>query len=111
MGADSFKVFFGLRFNINYQNKDEMEGLDNESDSRIKLAKKLKLEWFTGGSFEEDYHLFIGRTIGDFGREYNYHKEVDIRKLKESCNNVSRNVRKAGFKEKPMLHFQFFGDQ
>jgi len=111
MSADSFKVFIGLRFDIDFTNEDEMEKIENETDSRIELAKKANLEYFTGGRDEEDDHLFIGKVIDNFGWEYNAHKQMDLTEMSEVYKNVCEKISGVGFKEAPRIHFQFFGDQ
>ena len=111
MSADSFKVFIGLRFDIDFTNEDKMEKIENGTDARIELAKKAGLEYFTGGRDEEDDHLFIGQAIDTFGWEYNSHRQMDVTQLSETYKNISEKMSSVGFNETPQIHFQFFGNQ
>ncbi len=58
MSADSFTIFFGLRFDIDITDENEMEALSDSTDQRIILAKKANLDFSTGGRDEKDFHLF-----------------------------------------------------
>lgn len=111
MSADRFAVFFGLRFDIDIDDEDEMEEISDGSDVRIVSAQKAGLDFFTGGKDENDYHLFIGKVIGSYGWEGSSHREMDIEELREIYVDISNKISDAGFHEIPKFHFQFFGDQ
>lgn len=111
MSADAFKVFVGVRFDVDPADEVQMEKIETGKDPRIMQAKQADLEWFTGGRDENDYHIFIGKSLGWLGWEHSGHIEITSEELYQIIQDVSERMHAAGFVEPARVHFQFFGDQ
>ncbi len=111
MGADSTIVFYGVRFATN---EDESEGLELNTDPRIRVAHEHQLaHWW--GSFavdaeNEQYILLIGAIIAQIGHEADNDVCVRDEDYQSIVNRTKSRLSLAGFADEPALHILFEPD-
>ncbi|MGM9480054.1 hypothetical protein ACS5PN_02570 [Roseateles sp. NT4] len=110
MGADSFIAFYGVKFELDPDNEDELDACDTDADPRCVQAKRAGLETFTGRMTEgEDYFLYVGRRLAWLGIEHDPHQARSAEQLSAVVEDVKAKLQVAGFSESAELHFQFIG--
>jgi hypothetical protein len=109
MGADSFIVYYGIRWEVS--DEAEIESLELKKDSRIKLAKQHKLNlWWGVTTDQERYFLLIGTELGSFGWEGASNRSISDIEVRDVVKGTIGKLKDAGFKENPAFHFQFEPD-
>jgi|HubBroStandDraft_1064217.scaffolds.fasta_scaffold349794_1 hypothetical protein len=112
MGADSFHVYYGLRWCISREDERLMEALELGTEARLVAAAQHSLDhWWGETEDEEVYFLLIGARVSQLGWEYGESSSATLDSLREIDARVSGKLRQAGFQEKPALHFQFLPDR
>ena len=110
MGADSFIAFYGIKFELDPDDEDELDACDTDADPRCQRAKRAGLETFTGRMTEgEDYFLYIGRRLAWLGIEHEQHLSQSAEQLSSAVADVKAKLQAAGSVQPPELHFQFIG--
>jgi len=110
MGADSFIAFYGIKFDLDPDDEDELDACGSDADPRCVQAKRAGLETFTGRMTEgEDYFLYIGRRLAWLGVEHEQHLKQSAEQLSSTAADVRARLQAAGFAQQPELHFQFIG--
>lgn len=109
MGADSFIVYYGIRWEIS--DEAEIESLELKNDSRIKLTKQYKLNlWWGVTTDQEKYFLLVGAELGSFGWERESNRSISDIEVQAVVKETIVKFKEAGFKENPAFHFQFEPD-
>jgi len=110
MGADSFIAFYGIKFELDPDNEEELDACDTDADPRCLQARRAGLETFTGRMTEgEDYFLYVGRRVAWLGIEHDQHLRQSAEQLASVAADVKAKLRAADFAQPPELHFQFIG--
>lgn len=109
MSGDSFIVYFGLRFELSF---DEIENVELRTDARISSARKAGLKYYFGnfGGQSEKYLLFVGEQIGIFGPEDIAELSVSMDDRVLSKERLRGMLDIAGFKGEPELHLIWHPD-
>ncbi len=110
MGADSFIAFYGIKFELDPDNEDEIDACDTDVDPRCVQAKRAGLETFTGRMTDgEDYFLYIGKRLAWLGIEHDQHQKQSAEQLATLAADVKAKLQATGFAQQPGFHFQFIG--
>lgn len=110
MGADSFVAFYGIKFELDPDNEDELDACDTDADARCVRARRAGLETFTGRMTDgEDYFLYIGKRLAWLGIEHDQHRTQSAEQLAGVATDVEAKLKAADFSEPPEIHFQFIG--
>ena len=109
MSTESCIGFYGVRFELH---ENEIESLEDKSDSRLVLARKhgLKNYWGNFSSSEEKWFLFIGARLSVLGAENERDYKIDSEALLELMRGTENRLTNAGIKEKPALYLQWQPD-
>ena len=111
MGADSFHVFYGIRWEIDAANEDSITRLEQRQDSRQLAAKKHELESWWGTTTDQNcYFLLIGKCIGTFGWEGEHSVELLDTESSLVVEETKRKLLVAELQGTPAWHFQFEPD-
>src|SRR5688572_6113227 len=109
MGADSFIVFFGLRYTIT--SAEEQERLAVRDDPRLLVARRARLQTYWGRETEgEPMFLLIGTEIGRFGVENMTRADVSASEIAAIIEETHRKLRDAGLEGEAKLQFQLDAD-
>ena len=109
MGADSFIVYYGIRWEVS--DEAEIESLELKNDSRIKQAKRHKLNsWWGVTTDQEKCFLLVGTELGYFGWEGESNRSISDIEVQAVVKETMGKLKDAGFKENPSFHFQFEPD-
>lgn len=110
MGADSFIAFYGIKFELDPDDEDELDACDTGADPRCQRARRAGLETFTGRMTEgEDYFLYVGRRLAWLGIEHEQHLKQSAEQLATLTADVKSRLMAADFPQAAELHFQFIG--
>ncbi|MDR7272098.1 hypothetical protein J2X20_004772 [Pelomonas saccharophila] len=110
MGADSFIAFYGIKFELDPDDEDELDACGADTDPRCQKARRAGLETFTGRMTDgEDYFLYVGRRVAWLGIEHDQHLKQSAEQLASIATDVKAKLRAADFAQAPELHFQFIG--
>jgi len=106
MSADSFIVFYGLRY------ESSIENAEDESHPLIKAAKNYKLNYYSSnfGGLDERYLIFVGTRLGILGLESNIEVILSSRQLSAVMETTKDKLTSAGFSEEPALYLQWQQD-
>lgn len=111
MGADSFVVYYGVRYQVT--DKAELEQLEVAKHPLIVAAKRVGLQHYWG-NFSMDggeyYLLLIGRKIGVFGFEGINERELADKEMLEIMRDTRERLQRGGFSLVPALQIQFEPD-
>jgi hypothetical protein len=111
MGANSFVVFYGLRWEIDSGNQDEVTQLEENRDARQLAARQHQLDCWWGATADEDfYFLIIGKRIGRFGWEGMHALQLADAEVSAIVEETARLVADAQFEGTPAWHYQFEPD-
>ena len=111
MGADAFYVCYGLRWEVNADNEDEVAQLEKRQDPRQLAARKQKLDSLWGATTNQSrYFVLIGKILGKFGWENEHSATVEDADLARLVENTRQSLCAAGFNEPPRWYFQFEPD-
>ncbi|MDB5342241.1 MAG: hypothetical protein JWP89_618 [Schlesneria sp.] len=109
MGANSFVVCYGLRWEIDSGNQEEqVTQLEEHRDARQLAARQHKLDcWWGVIADEERYFLLIGKLIGRFGWEGKYALQLADSEATGIVEETRRLLVDARFEETPAWYYQF----
>jgi hypothetical protein len=110
MGAESFLLYYGLRFAVS---DEEISSLESKTHPFQVEAVKAGLDsWWgnfdTGGG--EDYFLFVGKELGVLGAEYQDSLNVNDDSLAQVMQQTKEKLKRAGFRKMPSLLAQWEPD-
>jgi hypothetical protein len=111
MGADSFLVYYGVRYQVT--DESELEQLSAGTHPLIKAAERGGLQhyWNNFSTDGNDYHLLIiGREIGMFGWEGLSERELADSEFEKIMQDTRDRLKRAGFSLVPALQIQFEPD-
>ncbi|MEM1185662.1 MAG: hypothetical protein AAGI53_11775 [Planctomycetota bacterium] len=103
MSAESCVVFFGVRYEVA---PHEIEGLELRTDSRVIIARDVRLQWYWG----TDTVLFIGKQIAIMGIEGDLRVQVAGPELNSIMSDVRAKLSQARLDGEPMLHCEWQED-
>ncbi len=105
MGADACFVFFGLRYDIS--SDEELEGVEAQTDSRVRRAKKARLQFALGRPTDGESHfLLVGAQLAIVGVENQRSAVLSEADLAKVAPETRKRLLDAGFDADPALHFQ-----
>lgn len=111
MSADAFHVCYGLRWNVNSENEDEITLLEDRHDPRQLAAKRNKLDcWWGVTTDERVYFVLVGKRIAGFGWEGKHDLQMVHDELTRIAEDTKQKLRSAGFQDEPAWHYQFEPD-
>ena len=110
MGADAFIAFYGIKFELDPDDEDELDACDTGADARCLKARQVGLESYTGRMTDgEDYFLYIGARLASLGIEHDQYVAQSVEQLSSLATDVKAKLKAADFSQPPGLHFQFIG--
>ncbi len=107
MGASSFHVYYGLRWDLTDCDLRMYER--RESPQHI-AAREFHLDCWWGVTNEESHYLLLGACIGHFGWEELGHKSTNDLAFEKLVVETKAKLIAAGYTEPPGLHCQFEPD-
>lgn len=111
MGADAVVIYYGVRDTVTNDDEEQIEMLETRQHWTQQSARNARLNhWWgllTDGS---DYHILLGKEVGIFGLEGDYHKSIDLTTLHQMKEEVQAAFQELGIKESPSLHIQLEAD-
>ena len=109
MSAESFVVYFGLRFALD---PDEVESLELRSDPRILAARKARLDYHWGnfGGLDAKYLLYVGYELGVFGVENSIETRFTGEDLQAIMEQTKAALIETGLNGNPELHLAYEPD-
>jgi hypothetical protein len=108
MSADRFLVCFGLRWEVDADDESEVELLETRKDPRQLAARANKLDSWWGNTIDENRdYLFVGKILGNFGREGKDELRVNVSECVAVMDATRRKLQSAGFADEPAWYFQF----
>ena len=111
MGADAFHVCYGLRWEVDAANGQEVTLLEKRQDSRQLAARNHKLDsWWGVTSDQARYFVLVGKLIGNFGWEHEHAAQLNDTELKRLVEETKQKLRAAGFEGESAWHCQFEPD-
>jgi hypothetical protein len=110
MSSELFLVYYGLRFDVNLE---EIQQLEDDLHPSVVSANKVGLDT-TWGNYDpyggETYYLFIGSEIAIIGGEGIDDKAIDEESLIEIMRFTKDRLVLAGFNSTPKLLLQWKPD-
>jgi hypothetical protein len=104
MGADAFIVFFGIRYTVD---AEEVERLEGREDLRLVAARKFGLKTYWGRATDgEPYFLLVGGEVGQFGVEGSAQARFTDGELQQLAGQTRERLRRAGLEGEPAFHLQ-----
>jgi hypothetical protein len=111
MGADAFHVCYGLRWEVDADNEQEVTLLEKRQDSRQLAARKHKLDsWWGVTTDQRRYFVLVGKLIGNFGWENEHAARLEDADLARLVEETKQKLQAAGFDGSPAWHYQFEPD-
>jgi hypothetical protein len=111
MGADAFLVCYGLRWEVDADNRQEITLLEKQQDSRQLAAHKHKLDsWWGVTTDQQRYFVLVGKLIGNFGWENEHVARLDDAEVAPLVEETKQRLQAAGFEGSPAWHYQFEPD-
>lgn len=111
MGAESFHVCYGLRWEVDAANEDEVTLLEKRQDARQVAARQHKLDsWWGVTTDERRYFLLVGKIVAHFGWEGEHTGRLDDSEMNRVMEQTKQKLRMAGFEGEPAWHYQFEPD-
>lgn len=112
MGADAFHVCYGIRWEVNGSDDEEIERLERREDPRILAARKHGLNHWWGVTADEGQHfLLVGAIVGNFGWEAKRVATLGDAEVARVMDQTKRKLQAAGLDGEPAWHFQFEPDR
>jgi hypothetical protein len=112
MSADAFLVCFGLRWEVDADNDQEIDLLEKRKDPRQLAARTHQLNSWWGNTVDETrFFLLVGRIVGSFGLEGKNSLTIGGSEMPTIMDETRQRLRAAGFEEEPAWHFQFEPDR
>jgi len=106
MGADRFVAFYGIHFEIPYE--EGLEIVEDESDPRMITARAAKLDTYIGRLTDgEPFFVLIGRSLGCYGHQDKFQRAFNDREFAKLAAETRERLQTAGFTDEPALLFQF----
>ena len=111
MGADAFHVCYGLRWEVDAANEEEVTRLERRQDLRQVAARSHSLDSWWGVTTDQGrYFLLVGKLIGSFGWENEHTGRIEDTELMRLAEETKKKLRTAGFDAEPACHYQFEPD-
>jgi hypothetical protein len=105
MGADTFAVYYGVRYVIRSQ--EELDLLERRADPRQIAARKAHLQTRWGRPTDgQDFFLLIGCEVGMFGLENKMDAVLPSEAMDRLVRNTKAKLKEAGFDDEPLFIFQ-----
>ena len=105
MGADSFVVYFGVRYTV--ESEDELARLERRDDPRLVAARKAGLQTYFGRPTEGvDHFLLVGSELGNFGVQGMMDGELTEGELRRVAAETTEKLVHAGLEGSPKLYLQ-----
>ncbi len=112
MGADAFLVCYGIRWEVDATNEEEVTLLEKRQDARHLAAKKHNLQSWWGVTTDQGrYFLLVGKLVGNFGWEGKHAARLDDKELAGFVEEAKAKLRAAGLESEPAWHYQFEPDR
>ncbi len=94
MGADAFHVCYGLRWEVDAANEQEVTLLEKRQDSRQVAARKQKLgSWWGITTDQQRYFVVVGTLVGNFGWENQHAAQIDDAELMRLVEETKQKLR------------------
>jgi hypothetical protein len=110
MSAESFLLYYGLRFHVT---DEDIEPLESSTHPWQVAAEESGLDTWWGNFATdggEEYYLFIGKQLGIFGGEYSDSFAMSDETLSQVMQDTQEKLQQAGFKEAAALLAQWEPD-
>lgn len=108
MGADAFHICYGLRWEVDADNEEELSRLEARADPRQVAARTHGLgSWWGISSDEHIYFLMVGELVGHFGWQHRPVGRLEGTAIARIMDDTAEKLRKAGLDGAPAWHFQF----
>ncbi len=110
MSAESFLLYYGLRFPVTHR---EVKSLENDTHPSVVAAVKNGLDTRWGyyvSDGREEFYLFVGKELGIFGAEYSAFATISDAALREVMQETGEKLERAGFEARPALWVQWEPD-
>src|ERR1700722_15032921 len=102
MSAEAFHVCYGLRWDVDAANADELTSLEKRQDPRQLAAQRHMLDCWWGVTTDEGrYFVLVGKMIGSFGWEHEHAASLEDSELARLVEETKGRLRAAGFEETP----------
>jgi len=111
MGADVFHVCYGLRWEVDAANEEEVSLLEERQDPRQIAAKNNKLDTWWGVTTDQGrYFLTVGKLVGNFGCEGNHTARLEDGEMARLMAEARQRLHAAGLEGEPAWHCQYIPD-
>jgi hypothetical protein len=111
MGADAFLDCYGLRWEVDAANEEEITLLEKRKDPRQLAAKRHTLNsWWVVTTDQGRYFLIVGALVGNFGREGDHALQLTDSEATVLVQTTKEKLLTANFERQPTWHFQFEPD-
>lgn len=107
MGADTFIVFYGVRETVPCD-EASIDALDEGDHPLLSLPRTSGLDCWTGRLTDgSDYHILLGKRIGDFGHQGQHEASISADGLQAMVAKVDALLSEHEVKGTRAFHFQF----
>jgi hypothetical protein len=97
MSAEGFLVYYGLRWEFNVNDEEQLRALETRKDQRVQAARKHGLDsWWGRTEEEERYFLLIGKALGNFGWEGEHYVCFDDSQVQRILDDTKKMLQAAG---------------
>jgi hypothetical protein len=112
MSANLFHVCYGIRWEVDGSDDEEIGRLERREDPRILASRDCGLPHWWGSTADEGHSfLLIGEMVGHFGWEGRHAARLEDAEMVRVMDETRSKLRAAGFVEEPAWHFQFEPDR
>jgi hypothetical protein len=111
MSAESFIVYYGLRWELGAAEGEQITLLERRRDPRQLAAVQHGLDFWWGRTTDEErYFVLLGRQVGPFGWEGESLVRLTDAEAAQLVTETRDRLRAAGFADEPAWYYQFEPD-
>jgi hypothetical protein len=112
MGADACIVYYGIRFDIPY---DQIEAVEKRTHPTLTAARNAGLNHYWGNfpalEGEDQYFLFVGAQLALLGPENKMEWKIHPQDFQSIVEATNLKIKAAGFSGPVLLYTQWLLDQ
>ncbi len=111
MSAESFVIYYGLRWEVHASEKEEITQLEKRLDRRQLVARQHELDFWWGCTIDEEtFFVLLGKQVGPFGLEGEALVRLKDAEIEQLTTKTRERLQAAGFADPPAWYYQFEPD-
>jgi hypothetical protein len=111
MSAESFIVYYGLRWEVQATEKEQVTRLEKRQDPRQLGARQHGLDFWWGRTLDEEtFFVLLGKQVGPFGFEGESLVRLNDAELEQITTKTRERLQAAEFADPPTWYYQFEPD-